>query len=57
MSYQVYQNAPHAVKQAVIQGLVDDVSNAELDKLLGYYRGLRKIEHKNNPYRDDGKEE
>ena len=57
MSYQVYQNATHAVKQAVIQGLVDDVSNSELDKLLGYYRGLRKIEHKNNPYKDDGRTE
>ena len=57
MSYQVYQNATHAVKQAVIQALADDVSNSELDKLLGYYRGLRRIENKNNPYKDDGRTE
>ena len=53
MSYQVYQNATHAVKQAVIQALADDVSNSDLDKLLGYYRGLRRIENKHNPFKED----
>ena len=53
MTYQVYQNATHAVKQVVIQALNDDVSNAELDKLLVYYRGLRRIENKHNPFKED----
>ena len=48
----VYQFAADSVKQAVIQALKDDVKVSELNRLLDYYRGLRRIADKHSKFED-----
>ena len=41
-----------AVKEAVIQALRDNVKVSELNRLLDYYRGLRRIADKHSEFVD-----